>query len=98
MPYLKSAVRDYDLPEFVNHLVPVVEFPCRSIPAVPIAASAARPIPVLSTKAIPGSSGWRRYCHSNGSNQRGAGVIGQFHVYLDDLIPAVFGQPLLGGK
>ena len=25
MPYLKSEIRDYQLPDFINHLIPIVE-------------------------------------------------------------------------
>ena len=33
----------------------------------------------------------------NRASGTGVGVIGQLHLYLDDMFPKTFGQPLIGG-
>jgi hypothetical protein len=33
----------------------------------------------------------------NGASGNGIGVMGQLHIYLDDLFPKTLGQPLIGG-
>jgi hypothetical protein len=33
----------------------------------------------------------------NRESGTGVGVIGQLHLYLDDMFPTTIGQPLLGG-
>jgi hypothetical protein len=98
MPYLKSAVHDYDLPEFVNHLIPVVEFPLSLNTGTSDSSFSGSANPGIIYEGNTWQFGFEAVLPFNNNNQRGAGVIGQFHVYLDDLMPAVFGQPLFGGK
>jgi hypothetical protein len=31
----------------------------------------------------------------NGASQHGLGVIGQFHLYFDDMFPNTLGKPLI---
>jgi hypothetical protein len=33
----------------------------------------------------------------NGASGSGIGVLGQVHLYLDDMFPKTVGQPLIGG-
>ena len=33
----------------------------------------------------------------NRASGTGVGVLGQLHLYLDDMFPTTIGQPLLGG-
>ena len=97
MPYLKSAVIDLGLPDFVNHLIPIVE------------ASLQTPVSNTFTSGTqttgtinPGVIWAGRYMQfgveamipvnrDSGSN---VGVIGQLHFYLDDIAPATLGRPL----
>ncbi len=53
MPYLKSEVKDLQLPDFINHLIPIAEMQFTT-------------------------------------------PVGQVHLYLDDMFPRTFGQPLIG--
>ena len=98
MPYLKSAVKDYDLPDFVNHLVPLVEFPLNLDVGHTDSSFSGSANPGIIYEGDTWQFGLEAMIPFNGSDQRGVGVIGQFHVYLDDLLPAIFGQPLFGGK
>jgi hypothetical protein len=34
----------------------------------------------------------------NAQSGNGIGVVGQLHLYLDDMFPTTFGKPLLGGS
>jgi hypothetical protein len=96
MPYLKSAVRDYDLPEFVNHLIPLVE--------APLTLGVDNGNHSFGGTINPGfiylggrwQFGLEAMIPVSASTQHGTGVIGQFHIFLDDMFPA-FAQPIFGG-
>jgi hypothetical protein len=97
MQYLKSSVKDYGLPEFVNHLVPVVE--------VPLSLGVDNGNHDFGGTVNPGiiylADTWQFGIEAmvpiSSSNQHNTGVIGQFHVFLDDLIPAL-SKPIFGGN
>jgi hypothetical protein len=97
LPYLKSAVQDLSLPDFVNRLIPLVEWNLETQvanfdggegttgtinPGVIYVANKYQ----LSVEAmIP----------VNRASGDDVGVIGQVHLYLDDMFPNSFGRPLL---
>ncbi len=97
MQYLKTAVKDYELPEFVNHLIPLVE--------VPLSLNVDHGNSTWSGTVNPGviylANTWQFGVEAmipvSGGTQHGTGVVGQFHVFLDDWLPA-FAQPLLGAS
>jgi hypothetical protein len=97
MPYLKSAVQDLSLPDFLNHLIPLVEWNLATQtsnfngderttgtinPGVIYVANKYQ----LSLEAI---------LPVNRASGDDMGVIGQLHLYLDDMFPNSFGRPLL---
>jgi hypothetical protein len=101
MPYLKSSVVDLGLPEFFNHLIPIVE------------AQFSRPVAnnyglsYVTTGTIqPGviwvgsyfQVGVEAIIPVNGQSGSGIGGIAQLHLYLDDMFPDTFGKPLLGNS
>jgi len=96
MPYLKSAVKDYDLPDFINHLVPVVEVPL----SVGLNNGAHTWGGTIDPGVIYLARTWEFAVEATlpltAGDQHGVGVAGEFHVFLDDLVPAFF-QPLTGG-
>jgi hypothetical protein len=96
MPYLKSAVKDYDLPDFVNHLVPVIEVPL----SVGLNNGAHTWGGTIDPGVIYMARTWQFAVEVTlpltAGDQHGVGVTGDFHVFLDDLVPAFF-QPLTGG-
>lgn len=99
MPYLKSAVRDYGLPAFVNHLIPTVEIPMSVGLDNGDHDFAGTVNPGVIYIADTWQFGLEAVMPLNTNNgQHGVGVIGQFHVFLDDLLPAIFGQPIFGGN
>jgi hypothetical protein len=98
MPYLKSAVRDFGLPEFVNHLIPLVELDlssevsnfdgeqCTTGTVNPGVIYVANTYQLAVEAIIPIN-------RASGDN---IGVVGQLHLYLDDMFPRSIGKPLFG--
>jgi hypothetical protein len=100
MPYLKSEVKDLQLPDFFNHLIPIVEMQLFT----PVANNFGNPS--ITTGTInPGviyvgstyQVGFEAIVPVNGASGNGIGVMGQLHIYLDDMFPKTLGQPLIGG-
>jgi hypothetical protein len=101
MPYLKSEIRDYQLPDFINHLIPIVEMQLSTPVANNFGNSA------LTTGTInPGviwvgtyfQVGAEAVIPVNSASGTGVGFLGQLHLYLDDMFPTTIGRPLLGGS
>ena len=100
MPYLKSEVIDLQLPEFFNHLIPIVEASFTT----PVANNFGNPFTTTGT-INPGviwvgsyfQVGLEAVIPINRESGSGVGVIGQLHLYLDDMFPTTIGQPLFGG-
>jgi hypothetical protein len=100
MPYLKSEVKDLQLPDFINHLIPIVEAQL----STPVANNFGNSF--ITTGTInPGviwvgsyfQVGVEAMIPVNRASGTGVGVIGQLHLYLDDMFPKTLGQPLIGG-
>jgi len=100
MPYLKSGVEDLNLPDFVNRLIPVVEWNFATqtdnfngeerttgiiTPGVIYVADKFQ----LSGEAI---------IPVNRASGDGVGGMGQLHLYLDDIFPKPYGQPLFAAS
>jgi hypothetical protein len=101
MPYLKSNVVDQGLPEFFNHLIPIVEFQLQT----PVANYRGTGIGTTGTVS-PGVIWVGRYFQVgleaiipvNRASGTGVGVIAQMHFYLDDLFPNGIGKPIFGSN
>jgi hypothetical protein len=100
MPYLKSEVKDLQLPDFFNHLIPLVEAQL----ATPVANNFGNSF--ITTGTInPGvlwvgsyfQVGLEAVFPVNRLSGSGVGFLGQVHLYLDDIFPKTYGQPLIGG-
>jgi hypothetical protein len=100
MPYLKSAVVDLDLPEFINHLIPIVEFSLQT----PV-GNTFNSGTVTTGTINPGviwvgnyfQVGVEAIIPVNRQSGSGAGVVAQLHLYLDDIDPRGIGKPIFGG-
>jgi hypothetical protein len=100
MPYLKSNVVDLQLPDVVNHLIPLVEAQLQT----PVSNDFGTGIGTTGT-INPGviwvgsyfQVGLEAMIPINHASGSGVGVIGQLHLYLDDMFPHTIGQPLIGG-
>jgi hypothetical protein len=99
MPYLKSSVVDLGLPDFIDHLIPLVEAQFTTPAANNLGNS------FVTTGTIqPGviwvgnyfQVGVEAVIPINGQSGSTIGVMAQLHLYLDDIFPTTVGQPLLG--
>jgi hypothetical protein len=101
MPYLKSEVIDLGLPDFFNHLIPLVEVSLTT----PMANNFGNPSTTTGT-VNPGviwvgsyfQVGIEAMIPINRESGTGVGVLAQLHLYLDDIFPRSIGQPLFGGS
>jgi hypothetical protein len=99
MPYLKSAVVDLGLPDFINHLIPIVEATLETPVGNTLTSGA-----VTTGTINPGVIWVGKYFQVgleatipvNRQSGNGVGVIGQIHFYLDDIAPNSLGRPLFG--
>jgi hypothetical protein len=100
MPYLKSAVVDLGLPDFINHFIPLVEATLQTPVANTLTSG------TLTTGTInPGfiwvgntfQIGIEALIPINRQSGTNVGVIAQLHLYLDDIDPRGIGKPIFGG-
>jgi hypothetical protein len=101
MPYLKSEIRDYQLPDFINHLIPIVEAQLSTPVANNFGNSSVTTGTInpgviwVGTYFQVGAGAVFPVNHASGT---GVGFLGQLHLYLDDMFPTTIGRPLLGGS
>jgi hypothetical protein len=99
MPYLKSEIQDLQLPDIINHLIPIVEAQF----ATPVANNFGNSYVTTGT-VNPGviwvgsyfQVGLEAVIPVNHASGTGVGFLGQLHLYLDDMFPTTIGRPLLG--
>src|ERR1700694_5674971 len=100
MPYLKSAVIDLGLPDFINRFIPLVEATLQTPVANTFTSG------TLTTGTInPGfiwvgntfQIGVEALIPINRQSGTNVGVIAQLHLYLDDIDPRGIGKPIFGG-
>jgi hypothetical protein len=96
MQYLRSQVTDYNLPTFVNHLIPIVEFsystPATTAHGVTTTGTIA---PGLLYEGESYQIGVEALIPATRATGNRTGVIAQLHFYLDDLFPHSLGKPLI---
>jgi hypothetical protein len=99
MPYLKSAVVDLGLPDFVNHLIPLVEASLQT-PVANTLTSGTRTTGTINPGVIwVGNSfqfGIEALIPINRQSGTNVGVIAQLHFFLDDIDPRGIGKPIFG--
>jgi hypothetical protein len=99
MPYLKSNVRDFGLPQFVNHLVPLVELDLSS--EVSNFDGEERTTGTVNPGVIYVADKFQFAAEAiipiNRASGDDIGVVGQLHFYLEDIFPHSLGRPLFGG-
>jgi hypothetical protein len=93
--YLSSQVKDYGLPAFVNRLTPLVELSWSSPASRPNqdATQYLWGIGVNYT-ATGYAVGVEALIPGNAQTGSHLGVIAQFHLYFDDLLPHSLGAPI----
>ena len=99
MPYLNSAVIDLGLPEFINHLIPLVEATLQTPVANTFTSG------TLTTGTINPGVIWvgntfqvavEALIPINRQSGSNVGVIAQLHLFLDDIDPRGIGKPIFG--
>ena len=99
MPYLKSAVYDLGLPDFINRFIPLVEATFQTPVSNTFTSG------TLTTGTInPGflwvgntfQFGIEALIPINRQSGTNVGVIAQLHLYLDDIDPRGIGRPIFG--
>lgn len=99
MPYLKSAIVDLGLPDVVNRLVPIVEAQF-STPVGNTLDSGTKTTGTINPGIIyigdKYQVGVEAIVPINRDSGGNIGVIGQVHLYLDDIFPNSIGRPLIG--
>jgi hypothetical protein len=100
MPYLKSVVIDLGLPEFIDHLIPLVEATLQTPVANTLTSG------TMTTGTINPGVIWvgntfqvavEALIPVNRQSGSNVGVIAQLHLYLDDIDPRGIGKPIFGG-
>jgi hypothetical protein len=101
MPYLKSAVVDLDLPDLVNHLIPIVEFSMQT-PVSNTATSGIVTTGTINPGIIYVSQKYQVAIEAlipvNRQSGSSVGAIGQLHFYLDDIFPRTLGRPIFANN
>jgi hypothetical protein len=99
MPYLKSSVQDLGLPDVLNRMVPLVEWNLST--QVSNFDGGERTTGTINPGVIYVADkyqvGVEAIVPVNRASGDGVGVIGQLHLYLDDIFPNSIGKPLFGG-
>jgi hypothetical protein len=99
MPYLKSAVVDLGLPDFINHLIPIVEATLQT-PVSNTFTSGTRTTGTINPGFIWVTNtfqfGIEALIPVNRQSGSNIGVIAQLHFYLDDIDPRGIGKPIFG--
>ncbi|MGH6724914.1 MAG: hypothetical protein ACREB8_00025 [Pseudolabrys sp.] len=97
LPYLKASVIDLDLPDLVNHLVPLVEVSLQT-PVSNFATSGTVTAGTVNPGLIYVGDTYQLALEAmipiNRDSGTGVGVIGQVHLFLDDIFPHSIGKPL----
>ncbi len=99
LPYLKSAVVDLGLPDFINHLIPLVEANLQT-PVANTLTSGNTTTGTINPGVIwVGNTfqvGIEALIPINRQSGANVGVIAQLHFYLDDIDPRGIGRPIFG--
>jgi len=97
MPYLKSAVVDLGLPDFINRLIPIVEASFQT-PVSNTATSGTVTTSTINPGIIYTGKTYQVAVEAmipvNRQSGTSVGIIGQLHFYLDDIFPNTLGRPI----
>jgi len=101
LPYLKSQVQDFGLPDFINRLIPIVEVSVQT-PVQNTLTSGTQTTGTINPGVIwVGKNfqvGVEAIIPINRASGDGVGIMGQLHFYLDDIFPTTLGRPLLASS
>jgi hypothetical protein len=99
MPYLKSALVDLGLPDFFNHLIPLVEASLQT-PVSNTFSSGTVTTGTINPGAIYVGNTYQLAVEAmipvNRQSGTSVGAIAQLHLFLDDIFPNNIGKPIFG--
>jgi hypothetical protein len=99
MPYLKSAVVDLGLPDFINHLIPLVEGSFQT-PVSNTFTSGTKTTGTIQPGVVWVGNTFQVAVEAlipiNRQSGTNIGVIAQLHLFLDDIDPHGIGKPIFG--
>jgi hypothetical protein len=97
VPYLQSEVKDYGLPDFVGHLIPLIEMDWSSPAFGPAAGNPTQVMmaPGIIYSAQAFQAGLEALIPLNRATGHGVGAVFQLHFFFDDLFPNSLGKPLV---
>jgi hypothetical protein len=101
LPYLKSSVTDLGLPDFVNHLIPIIEAKLETPVGNTLSSGTITTGTINPGVLWVGQSfqvGVEAIIPINRESGTGVGVIGQLHLYLDDIFPNSLGRPIFASS
>jgi hypothetical protein len=98
MPYLKSSVQDLGLPGFINRMIPIVEWNLST--ETSNFSGEERTTGTINPGAIYVADKFQLAVEAiipvNRASGDNVGVMGQLHLYLDDIFLHSIGKPLFG--
>jgi hypothetical protein len=95
LQYLHAQVKDYGLPDFANHLIPLVEF-TYSTPATQGYGNTTTGTiaPGILYEGSFFQIGAEALIPATKASGTRTGFIAQLHLYLDDILPTTLGKPV----
>lgn len=95
MQYLNSQVKDYGLPEFVNHLIPLVELSYSTPASTGYGTTTTGTIaPGVLYEGSYYQIGAEALIPATKASGTRTGLLVQLHFYLDDVFPTTIGKPV----
>jgi hypothetical protein len=95
MAYLHNQVKDYGLPDVVNHLIPIVEFAYSTPASTGYGATTTGTIaPGVLYEGGSYQIGVEALIPATKASGSRTGMIAQLHFYLDDIFPTTLGKPV----
>jgi hypothetical protein len=101
LPYLKSSVVDLGLPDFFNHLIPIVEASFETPVSNTLTSGTITTGTINPGVLWVGNSfqlGVEAIIPINRQSGTGVGVIAQLHLFLDDIFPNSLGKPIFASS
>lgn len=99
LPYLKTAVIDLGLPDFINRLIPIVEATFQTPVGNTFTSGTVTTGTINPGVLWVGNTfqiGVEALIPINRQSGSAVGVIAQLHLYLDDIDPRGIGKPIFG--
>ena len=95
MQYLDAQVKDYGLPDFVNHLIPLVELSYSTPASTGYGTTTTGTIaPGVLYEGASYQIGAEALIPATKASGTRTGLLVQLHFYLDDIFPTTVGKPV----